>query len=269
MKIAHIGLHFGEEPYISGTKGSGAIFFAHCNLRCVYCQNWQISQPKKCNPKWAMLPDDLALKMLDLQKIGAHNINLVSPTHFVPQILSALLRARQNGLALPIIYNSNGYESLNTLRLLNGQIDIYLPDIKYADNKNAKKYSKVNNYVKNSRAAIKEMFRQVGLLKLDKNNIAKEGIIVRHLVLPNEIAGSLESLDFLATISTKITISLMAQYNPCHKALATPLLDRKITPMEYQKVVNYALKIGFKNILVQKPESSESYLPNFNRKNPF
>jgi putative pyruvate formate lyase activating enzyme len=269
MEVAYIGLHSGEEPFVSGTKGSGAIFFAHCNMRCIYCQNWQISQPIKYNPDWKISPEKLAEKMIELQNKGTHNINLVSPAHYAPQIIESLLIAKNKGLTIPIVYNSNGYESLETLKLLNGIIDIYLPDIKYSDNKIAEKYSKVGDYVENNRRAIVEMYKQVGILKLDDKGIAINGIIVRHLVLPNEIAGSFESLDFLASISNKITISLMAQYNPCHKAITTPLLDRKITQTEYQKVVNYALKLGFKNILIQELESSENYNPDFSKEKPF
>ncbi|MFA4967608.1 MAG: radical SAM protein [Candidatus Margulisiibacteriota bacterium] len=266
IKVSSIGPHYGEEPPISGTKGSGTVFFSNCNLRCRFCQNYQISQE---GLGYFISEEELADKMLELQVQGCHNINLVSPTHFGPQILKTIIMAKGKGLAVPIVYNSNGYESLEMLKLFDGYIDIYLPDIKYSDNKMALKYSEVGDYVENNRTAIKEMFRQVGELKLDENGIAVKGMIVRHLVLPNNIAGSYESLKFLASIYPDIQISIMSQYSPCHKAIGDPDLGRKLTKEEYEKALKWADDFGFLNIFIQEMGSSENYLPDFNRRNPF
>jgi len=266
LKIASVGPHFGEEPPLSGTRGSGTIFFSNCNLRCLFCQNWQISQEGVGS---YITEEELAEKMLELQAMGVHNINLVSPTHFGPQILKTLIIAKNRGLHLPIVYNSGGYDSVEMLKLFEGYIDIYLPDIKYSSNEKALKFSGIKNYVEFNRAAISEMFRQVGNLKLDKEGIAKRGIIVRHLVLPFDLAGSYESLKFLASLSQQIWISLMAQYYPCHKAIEHPLLSRKITPQEYQQVLTWAEKFGFENLLTQELDSAEIYLPDFRKKRPF
>ncbi len=269
LEVSHIGLHLGEEPFISGTKGSGAIFFTHCNLRCQYCQNWQISQPEKSSLRREFTPENLALEMLNLEKIGAHNINLVSPTHYIPQILETLYYAFKKGLTIPIVYNTNGFDSVKYLELLDGVVDIYLPDIKYSSNKNAKSYSKVKNYVENNRLAIQEMYRQVGKLQTDKNDIAYKGINIRHLVLPNNITGSLDCLDFLLTVSRTLNISLMSQYNPCYKALRNNMLNRPINKKEYDDVVEYALGLGFENLLVQDMQSKNELNPDFEKELPF
>jgi putative pyruvate formate lyase activating enzyme len=266
IKISSVGPHFGEEPPLSGTRGSGTIFFSNCNLRCLFCQNWQISHEGLGS---YVTEEELAEKMLELQAMGVHNINLVSPTHFGPQILKALVIAKNQGLCLPIVYNSGGYDSVEMLKLFEGYIDIYLPDIKYSSNENALKFSGVKNYVVFNRAAISEMFRQVGNLELDKKGMAKRGIIVRHLVLPFDLAGSYESLKFLASLSQEIWISLMAQYYPCYKAIGHPLLGRKITPQEYQQVLTWAEEFGLKNLLTQELDSAEMYLPDFQKKKPF
>lgn len=270
MEVAHVGLHFGEEPYLTGTGGSGTVFFAHCNLRCVYCQNWQISQPEwpTCQ-KWRITPAELAKKMLDLQRSGAHNINLVSPSHYLPQIIQTLKQAEKMGLNIPIVYNTNGYETIETLNRLKEIVDIYLPDIKYADDKIATRYSAATDYVEISREAIREMFRQVGPLKINRKGIAQRGLIVRHLVLPNGLAGTKDCLLFLASVSKKITISLMAQYQPCFKAKDIPVLNRPITEKEYRQTVKIAKQIGFENILIQELSSREILNPDFQRKNPF
>ncbi|MDD5043146.1 MAG: radical SAM protein [Patescibacteria group bacterium] len=271
MEIAYIGLHRGEEPPLSGSRGSGAIFFSHCNLRCPYCQNWQISHKDQAETgdKEFMSAKDLAEKILLLQKQGAHNINFVSPAHYIPQILESLVCAVECGFNLPIVYNTNGYDNLDSLKLLAGVVDIYLPDIKYSDNAVAGKYSRAYNYVEANRAAITEMYRQVGDLKLDKNGIAKKGLIVRHLVLPEDLAGSSASLNFLAGLSPQIYLSLMAQYSPCHRAGEYPELNRRINSAEYEKVKNETEQLGFKNGWAQDLESSEVFKPDFTKSEPF
>ncbi|MFA4905384.1 MAG: radical SAM protein [Candidatus Margulisiibacteriota bacterium] len=266
IKIASLGPHLGEEPSISGTCGSGTIFFSGCNLRCVYCQNYQISQQGMGYEVRGM---ELADKMLDLQAKGCHNINLVSPSHVAPQVIEALKLAKARGLKIPIVYNTNGYDSPQILKMMKGWVDIYLPDIKYSSDENAFKYSGVKNYVERNRAAITEMFRQVGNLQLDENGIARWGIIVRHLVLPNDIAGSFESLKFLASLSRDIRVSIMAQYHPCHKASQYPELNRRINAAEYEKVIMWSAECGLRNILTQELESADIYMPDFNRERPF
>jgi len=263
--ISSIGLHFGEEPFISGTRGSGTIFFSNCSLKCEYCQNYQISQEGLGE---TISTETLAEKIIGLQKQGAHNINLVTPTHFVPQIIEALKIARKNGLAIPIVYNTSGYEALETLEALDGFIQIYLPDIKYSENEMAIRYSSAPRYVETNRAAIFEMFRQVGNLEI-KNGVAKKGLLVRHLVLPNRIAGSFASLDFIASLSREIWLSLMAQYHPCYLAKNEPSLNRRLNPLVYKEVLEYAHKLGFKNILTQEMESSDLFLPDFRQEIPF
>jgi putative pyruvate formate lyase activating enzyme len=266
LKIASIGPHHGEEPPLSGTKGSGTIFFSNCNLRCIFCQNYQISQE---GIGYFISEEELADEMLKLQKIGCHNINLVSPTHFGPQILKTLTIAKEKGLKIPIVYNSNGYDSVEMLKLLEGHIDIYLPDIKYSDNKKALKYSGVKDYVEHNRAAIAEMFYQIGNLILDNKGIAERGIIVRHLILPDDLAGSYESLKFLASLSKDIWISAMSQYYPCFRAIGHPILGRKITKEEYKRVMDWIEEFGFENVLTQEEDSADNYLPDFRKNDPF
>jgi putative pyruvate formate lyase activating enzyme len=267
--VAHSGLHFGEEPPISGTRGSGTIFFANCNLRCVYCQNFQISQRAEEICTQTLSPDDLADGMLALQERGAHNVNLVSPTHVAAQVAESLCIARERGLSIPIVYNTNGYDAVHTLRCLEGLIDIYLPDIKYSDDVVALSYSGVDRYVEVNRRAIAEMFRQVGTLALDRQGIAQRGILVRHLVLPQDCAGSKESLKFLASLSKRMVASVMAQYSPQHMAGSTPPLDRRISDAEYERVLDYALELGLDRCFVQEFESSETLIPDFRKAYPF
>ncbi len=273
VKVASATLHFGEEPFISGTRGSGTIFFSRCLLHCVYCQNYQISQ-EGLGARVEGL--ELVAKMLALQAQGAHNINLVSPSHYPVPIARALKLAKQNGLSIPIVYNSGGYDSLKTLEMFDGLVDIYLPDIKYSDNEIARKYSGAKRYVEINQAAIFEMFRQVGGLEVDGDGslpagrqVGRKGLVVRHLVLPNRLAGSFASLDFLASISKDITLSLMAQYHPCYKTKDFPELDRRLRPAEYEEVVDYAVKMGFRHILTQQLTSSDYYLPDFEKDAPF
>jgi putative pyruvate formate lyase activating enzyme len=266
LKISSFGPHHGEEPPLSGKQGSGAVFFTGCNMRCVYCQNWQISQE---GLGYAICESDLADKLLNLQEQDCHNINLVSPSQVAHQILETLKIAKSRGLKLPIVYNTNGYDLLAILKIFEGLVDIYLPDIKYSSDENAYKFSGVKNYVKRNRAAISEMFRQVGNLQLDGEGIAKRGVIVRHLVLPNDIAGSYESLKFLSSISKEIWISMMAQYHPCYKAEESPEINRRINSAEYQRVLKWVEQLGFKNVLAQGLDSSDIYLPDFREEEPF
>ncbi|MCX5749709.1 MAG: radical SAM protein [Candidatus Saganbacteria bacterium] len=264
--ISSYTAHLGEEPVFSGTKGSGTIFFTYCNLSCAYCQNYEISQKhlgKKVSEK------ELADIMLSLQKKGCHNINLVSPTHFMPQILAALKIAFEKGLDIPVVYNTNGYDSLELLKILDGIADIYMPDFKYFDDEKAKKYSNAENYVETAKAGIKEMFRQAGNLVLDGEDIALKGLLVRHLGLPNNISGGKEVLDFLSSISKDIWISIMSQYSPQNKAKEYPELNRKITPEEYWDVIRHAQSLKLENYLIQEMSSTETYLPDFSKNNPF
>ena len=267
--IAYTGLHFGEEPPISGTRGSGTIFFANCNLRCVYCQNFQISQRAEEINTRTVSPVELADEMLALQRKKAHNINLVSPTHVIAQVAESLCIAREKGLSIPIVYNTNGYDAVETLRCLEGLIDIYLPDIKYSDNALAKSYSGVDHYVEVNRQAIKEMFRQVGNLAFDRQGVAQKGLLVRHLVLPENCAGSTESLAFLASLSQDMVISIMAQYSPQYKAKNMPPLHRKISAAEYEAVLDVALGLGLEQCFIQEYESSEILVPDFGKEDPF
>jgi putative pyruvate formate lyase activating enzyme len=270
--VSSICAHHGEEPAISGTRGSGTIFFGNCNMRCVYCQNYQISQDPENQAKNAIDCREMAQKMLYLQnELKCHNINLVSPSHFVPQILKALLEAIPLGLNLPLVYNTGGFDSLATIRALNGVIDIYLPDIRYSDDQAALKFSQSPGYVAHNRAAIKEMYQQVGDLELDENEIAVKGVIVRHLILPESLAGSRRSLTWLARqISPNITVSIMSQYYPCHQAAQYRELSRTITYEEYSKVVDLLEELGLDNGWLQEMDAPANYLPDFNREgHPF
>jgi putative pyruvate formate lyase activating enzyme len=269
--VASVCPHHGEEPVLSGTLGSGTIFFGNCNMRCVYCQNSQISQDHKARQEKEMGFSALAGEMLRLQETGCHNINFVSPSHFVPQLVRAVFEAVPLGLHLPLVYNTGGYDSLKTIKELDGIIDIYLPDLRYADDKTARRYSRARNYVEHSRAAIKEMYRQVGNLKVDENEIAQRGLIVRHLILPGGLAGSRDSLTWLAEeISPDVTVSIMAQYYPAHRADRFPELNRKITQEEYSEVVDLINSLGMENGWLQEMESSETYRPDFKKEgHPF
>ena len=233
--------HFGEEPVLVGMGGSGTIFFASCNLACVYCQNWEISQIRQGRE---VEPPELAAMMLRLQAMGCHNVNLVSPTIYVPQILAALPYAIDGGLMLPLVYNSGGYDSLEALRLLEGVVDIYMPDIKYSDEKTAGKYSIVKGYYARAKAAVKAMHRQVGDL-LEERGLAVRGLIVRHLVLPFGLAGSDEVMRFIAEeISRDSYVNVMAQYRPEHKALRYRELSRRVSSDEYREALASAHRHG-------------------------
>jgi putative pyruvate formate lyase activating enzyme len=268
--------HHGEEPPIAGAKGSGTVFFSNCNLRCVYCQNHQISQQFKRgsageNRPGELEPAELAERLLNLQARGCHNINFVSPTHYVPQLARAVLLAAGRGLHLPIVYNTNAYDSLEAIRLLDGIVDIYLPDLKYGDNAVGQEYSRVNGYVDHARAAIAEMWRQVGPLQLGGDGLARRGLIIRHLVLPNDLADSELTLDWIkVTLGTGVTLSLMAQYYPTNKAERYTLINRRITSREYVRVIEYAQKLGFTELLIQDEHiAPEYYQPDFSQEHPF
>jgi putative pyruvate formate lyase activating enzyme len=265
--VAAVCAHRGEEPAISGSRGSGTIFFANCNLRCVYCQNHQISQNFKRQKAGEISPHILAERMLYLQdELGCHNINFVSPSHFVSQLVRAVLEAVPMGLHLPLVYNTSSYDSVSTLKELEGIISIYLADLRYASDKWGWKFSRVSNYVARARAAIREMHRQVGDLVVDAEGIAQRGLVVRHLILPNRIAGSRDSLTWLVDeISPTVTVSIMAQYFPTHHAPKIPLLAREITREEYAEVMGLVEELGIENGWVQEMGASESYLPDFAR----
>jgi len=264
--------HLGEEPGISGKKGAGNIFFGNCNLRCVYCQNFEISQSPQIEIFKTCSIKRLAEIMMELQEAGCHNIGLVSPSHFVPQIIQAIYEAAKLGLNLPIIYNSNGYDSVESLKLLEGIIDIYLPDLKYGCNEYALRYSKAKEYFTSAKLALKEMFRQVGDNIVYKDKLVMRGLIVRHLVLPNQLSETEEVFRFLSEeLSSKVTISLMSQYYPTHLACDKILLSRPIKIREYQKTVELMDKYNLNNGWIQEIESNKYYRPHFNqdRINPF
>jgi putative pyruvate formate lyase activating enzyme len=240
--VSQASAHFGEESPLVGYHGSGTIFFSSCNLKCLYCQNYDISHLKQGR---TISHHDLALLMLRLQDQGCHNINLVTPTHVIASIISALVVAVDRGLKIPIIYNCGGYESADTLRLLDGIIDIYMPDIKYSSNRMSKKYSGVDDYWEVVRKAISEMYRQVGVLEINNRGIARRGLLIRHLVLPSDIAGSKAVLDFIAgEISIESYVNIMDQYRPSFRAYQHPQLNRPITAEEYDQIVKYARNIG-------------------------
>lgn len=241
-EVASHNAHHGEEPPISGQRGSGTIFFSHCNLKCAYCQNYPLSQLGEGRIADA---EDLAGMMLSLQELGCHNINLVTPSHVVPQILEALEIAASQGLAIPLVYNSSGYDSLEELRLLDGVVDIYMPDSRYGSNEPAAKYSGIRDYVETNRAALAEMHRQVGDLVLDEEGVAQKGLLVRHLVLPQGLAGSEEVLRFIAgEVSPQTYLSLMAQYFPAYRAVKDDCLGRRITAREYEQALELAERYG-------------------------
>jgi len=248
--VSSYNAHFGEEPPLVGSFGSGTIFFTNCNLKCVYCQNYPISQLGNGNK---VSLSELAKIMLALQKRKCHNINLVTPTHFVPQILKSLKLAIKMGLHIPIVYNTSGYDSVNTLKLLDGVVDIYLPDARYADNENARKYSSAPNYFEIMKKALKEMHRQVGDLVTDKIGIAYSGLIVRHLILPEGLSGTKKIMHFIAReISLHTYISLMAQYFPAYQAGQFPPLSRRINRKEYREALRAFEEEGLGNGWFQK-----------------
>jgi putative pyruvate formate lyase activating enzyme len=252
IRIASANLHHGEEPPLSGTRGSGTIFLTGCNLKCVYCQNYPISQMRHGR---LIFPTELVDTMLELQRRGAHNINFVTPTHYIAPVAEAIYEARRRGLTVPIVYNTSGYDAVDALREIEGLIDVYLPDMRYSDSSNSQCYSSAPDYTTVNRAAIKEMFRQVGLLETDDDGIAKRGLIIRHLVLPENISGTEETLRFIAEeISTECHISLMSQYFPAHRAETIRPLDRRLTSDEYKRATEWMSKYKLENGWCQNEE---------------
>jgi putative pyruvate formate lyase activating enzyme len=267
--IAHYGPHHGEEPPISGTHGSGTIFFSFCNLRCIFCQNYQISQNGMGEE---MSLGKLAEIFLELQTHGCHNINLVSPISYIPHIAIAITKAKERGLAIPVVYNTNSYESVEALKVMDGLVDIYLPDFKYWNPIVAEKLSgvpKEKPYTDFAKDALLEMKRQVGNLVVE-NKIAKKGLLIRHLVLPGGLAGSKEMFQWIRqNLGTETFISLMSQYYPVHMANTIPLLRRKIRQGEYDTVVDYLAKEGFENVFLQETTSAPLFVPDFDEPEPF
>jgi putative pyruvate formate lyase activating enzyme len=268
--------HFGEEPALSGTNGAGNIFFGNCNLRCVYCQNYQISQTHKEQIKNQVTHERLAEMMLELQAKGCHNINFVSPTHFAPQLARGLLLAARQGLRLPIVYNTNAYDSVEVLRLLDRIVDVYLPDLKYADSADGYEYSKVRDYKEHARRAVAEMYRQTGdSLVLGADGLLKRGLVVRLLVLPNDLAGVRESLEWIRdALSPRVAVSMMAQYYATNRAATDAryaLLSRRITETEWLRALSALDELGMEEGWMQEYDgASHYYRPDFtNREKPF
>lgn len=265
VKIALASVHNYEEPCISGKNGSGTIFFSNCNLNCIYCQNYKISQLGK---GYEITVEELAEIMLKQQEKGVNNINLVTPTMYVYQIIEAIKIARANGLNIPIIYNTNAYENIKTVKALNSYIDIYLPDLKYYSNELSKKYSKVDNYFKYATEAIKEMYNQVGSPTFNENGIIQKGLIIRHLVLPNHLQNSKNILKWIKENMPEDTyVSVMAQYFPTHKAKEDKLINRKLTKKEYKEIENFLYTLDLKNGYIQElGEHEEEYVPTWEDK---
>ncbi len=275
--IASWAPHFGEEPALSGShllkgeaRGTGNVFLGHCNLRCVYCQNWQISQDfRNTRPAGEMSCERLAAVLLELQGKGCHNIGFVSPTHFVPQIVRSIWLAAREGLRLPLVYNTNAYDSVRVLRLLDGIFDIYLPDLKYSEDETAREYSKIEDYVAHSRAAVAEMYRQTGdEIVVDERGLLRRGLVIRLLVLPNDLAGLRDTLRWIRdTLSRRVTLSLMSQYYPANRAAGErfPLLSRKIRPREFEKALEWVDEFGFENGWIQPLDAGAAsyYRPDF------
>ena len=260
VKIALYSIHKFEEPCISGNNGSGTVFFSNCNLNCIYCQNYEISQEGKGSE---ISIEELAEIFIEEQRQKADNINLVTPTSYVPQIIEAIKIARKKGLNIPIIYNTNGYEEIETLKMLEGYIDVYLPDLKYYDNELSKKYSNIDNYFEIATKAIKEMYRQVGNPILDDRGIIQKGLMIRHLVLPNNIENSKKILKWLKeNIDENVYIDIMAQYFPTYKAKNVQELNRKLNKKEYEEIEDYVYKLDIKNGYMQDlGEHEEEYVP--------
>lgn len=262
IKLAMASIHNFEEPCISGENGSGTVFFSNCNMNCVFCQNYKISQQGLGRE---ISIEELAEIFIDEQNKNAENINLVTPTMYVYHIIEAIKIAKNKGLKIPIVYNSNGYENVETIKKLNGYIDIYLPDLKYYDDDLAFKYSGVKNYFENATSAIKEMYNQVGSPVLDENGMMKKGLIIRHLVLPNNLQNSKDVLKWINdNIDKKVFVSVMAQYFPTNKAKDFPEINRKLTKEEYEEIENYLYSLDLDNGYIQElGEHEEEYVPDF------
>ena len=263
IRIARAALHFWEEPCISGKSGSGTVFFSNCNLKCVFCQNYKISSEGFGTE---ITIDRLAEIFLELQDKGANNINLVTPTHFVPQIIESLKIAKNKGLNLPIIYNTNSIDTLDTIKTLNGYIDVYLPDFKYFEDKYALKYSKIKGYSKNVLEVIDEMVKQVGHPKFNEDGIIVKGVIVRHLLLPGLLFDSKKIIDAIyKKFEDSVYISLMNQYTPMYNAKMYPEINKSINEKTYDSIINYALSLGVKNGFNQESGTNlEEFVPDFN-----
>lgn len=263
IRVARAALHYWEEPCISGSIGSGTVFFSFCTLKCAFCQNYNISQ---CSFGKEITIDRLSEIFLELQGKGALNINLVTPTHYVPQIIEALKIAKEKGLKLPIIYNSSGYEKVETIKLLKGYIDVYLPDIKYFDTKYSMKYSKAKDYFLYAKEAIDEMVNQVGEVKFDKNGIIKKGVIIRHLMLPGLLFDSKKIIDYIhSTYGNKVYISIMNQYTPLEHVKVYPELNKSLNQKHYEALIDYAVSIEVENGFIQEEGTDkESFIPLFN-----
>ncbi len=264
IRIARAALHFWEEPVISGQKGSGAVFFTGCNLKCIFCQNTSVAS----NKVGAVVSKErLADIFMELEKQGAVNINLVTASHYAPQVADVIRLAKQKGLQLPIVYNTSSYERAESLRLLEGLVDVYLPDMKYMDSGMAERYSNAEDYPQIAKEAIAEMFRQVGEPVFDESgNLMKRGMIVRHLVMPGAVKNAKQVIDYLLdTYGDAIYISLMNQYTPMKDFEKYPELNRRVTRREYERVISYALDKGIKNAFIQEGETAkESFIPEFN-----
>ena len=263
IKVAKVSLHHWEEPCISGDLGSGTVFFSNCNIKCVFCQNYKISHDGFGK---IISINRLSEIFLEQQRRGALNINLVTPTHYVPQIIEALKIAKNTGLNIPILYNSNGYENIETIRSLNGLIDVYLPDLKYYRDKFAIKYSNAPNYFNTASKVIAEMFSQVGKIKLDNNGIIQSGVIIRHLMLPGLLFDSKKVVDFIhTTFNDDVYISLMNQYTPIHVKTKYPEINKTLNPAHYNALINYCLNLGITKCFIQDSGTSSTYfVPDFN-----
>lgn len=263
IRVARAALHYWEEPCISGDIGSGTVFFSYCTLKCVFCQNYNISQ---CSWGKEITIDRLSEIFIELQEKGALNINLVTPTHYVPQIIEAIKIAKIKGLNLPIIYNSSGYEKVETIRLLKGYIDVYLPDMKYFETKYSIKYSRAKDYFSYASEAINEMVNQVGEVKFDDNGIIQRGVIIRHLMLPGLLFDSKKIIDYIYnTYGDKVYISIMNQYTPLEHVKEYPELNKPLNQKHYESLIDYALNLGVKNGFVQEEGTDkESFIPLFN-----
>lgn len=262
IKLAMASIHNFEEPCISGENGSGTVFFSNCNMNCVFCQNYKISQQGLGRE---ISIEELAEIFIDEQNKNAENINLVTPTMYVYHIIEAIKIAKNKGLKIPIVYNSNGYENVETIKKLNGYIDIYLPDLKYYDDDLAFKYSGVKNYFENATSTIKEMYNQVGSPVLDENGMMKKGLIIRHLVLPNNLQNSKDVLKWINdNIDKNVFVSVMAQYFPTNRAKEFPEINRKLTKEEYEEIENYLYSLDLDNGYIQElGEHEEEYVPDF------
>ena len=261
VKVALYSTHNFEEPCISGKKGSGTVFFSNCNMNCVFCQNYEISQQGKGKE---ISIEELADIFIKQQEKNVENINLVTPTSYVPQIIEAIKIARGNGLKLPIVYNTNGYEKVETLKMLDGFVDIYLPDFKYSDNELGKRLSKVDNYFEIATEALKEMYRQTGKAVFNDEGIMQRGMIIRHLVLPNHILNSRRVLKWINENMHDVYVSVMAQYFPTYKAKEIDDISRKLTKEEYEQIENYLYRLDLENGYIQElGEHEEEYVPNW------